>query len=336
MFDKLKQFNQWLRQKPIFLVVIFVVLALLIIPFGKTKKKTAETPSTIRLKALNPSSAPETTFDQLSLNRMVKKIDVYQISSPSQNQIDHLFNPIVQEFNFSKAPEKIDINQVPNLFWNNAPNFLTVNLQSGAFTLDFHPRSMAAGSKLAEIDAANIAKNWLIKYQLIAENTQFQAAPIEDKIGDSYQDSSRPNWQIYFYPTLNDLPIFTPNSVDAPISVIVTSQGNLYSVYYRLPPVLFTKAQIVKTANRSILSNDQVQQAIKDKKPTITRIAFPNGRFASSNTNLKIVNYNKIVLGYSNEITNSQLLPIFQLTGTAQLDSGEIVTVTAYLPALAE
>ena len=326
MLDKLKQFNQWLRHRPIFLVILFVIIALLIIPFNRSNKKTAET----------PSSAPETTFDQLSLNQMVQKVDVYQISSPTQDQLGNLFNPIAQEFNFPNAPQKIDINKIPSLFWNNSPNFLTVNLLSGSFTLDLHPQISASLSNLAEIDAVNIAKNWLLKNKLITENAQFQALPIEDKIGDLYKGPLAQDWQIFFYPTLDNLPIFTPNSIDAPISVIITSQGNLYSVYYRLPSILFTDSNSVKTVGHPILSSDQIQQAIKNKQPTITRITFTNGRFASSTTNLKAVNYNKIVLGYANEATNGQLPPLFQLTGSAQLDSGETVTVTAYLPALAE
>lgn len=336
MLEKLKSFYQFLRQKPVLLIVLFVIIVLLIIPFKKKSQPPPENLSDIHLEALNPSLKPTATFDQIALKQPEKQIVVYQIPAPSQDQLTNLFNPIAREFNFSNSPENININKTPSLFWNNAPNFLTVNLQSSSFTLDYHPQSASSSAKLAEIDAINIAKNWLLKYQLIFEDAKSESSAIEDKLGDSYPEGAAPNYQIYFYPTLNNLPIFTPNSIDAPISVIITPQGNIYSVYYRLPAILFTNLQSLKTSNHSILSSAQINQAIKDKNPIITRLTFSDGKFAPSTSNLKTVNYTQITLGYSNEITNNQILPIFQLTGTGTLDNGATVTVTAYLPALAD
>lgn len=335
MLNKIKNLFPLIRQKPVLIIIFVVILVALIIPFKKPAKKQFENLPEIHLQALNPSLKPATAFSEISTDQPIKQIAVYQISPPTQDQLNNLFNPIVREFNFSNLPENIEINKTPHLFWNNAPNFLTVNLQSGTFTLDLHPPVASTSTATIEVDALNFARNWLLKYNLITEEANYKSARLTDQIGDADNRAGLQNFQLYFYPTVNNLSIFTPNSIDAPISVIITPQGDIYSVYYRLPAVLFTDIKSIKTVNYPVLSSAQIDQAIKDKKPTIARLTFSDGRYVPSTANIKTINYQQIVLGYSNEIANGFLLPVFQLTGIAALEDGSTVNVTAYLPALA-
>jgi len=139
-----------------------------------------------------------------------------------------------------------------------------------------------------------------------------------------------------FAPTLNNLPIFTTDSLDEPVSVTINQSGNIMTLYYRLPALFFTQDPRPASSQKPVLSLKQINQQIADKKPVITQVNFSDGRFAPSTANLNNLTYQKITLGYSNDFSLGYFLPVFQLKGAAKLDGGENVEVTSYLPALAE
>lgn len=327
------------RKKLVIAITLGVLIIILLLLPSKTPKTTEPLPPQINIPAFNPNVNPTAEAD-LPPETQPKTVAVFEPVKWDRSQFMEFFDPIATDLKFSGLPEDITIDKIPHLFWQNSPSFLTVNLTTGGFNLDLHFPDLAASSdQVPETDALLFTQNWLSQYNLTTADTQHQTRYFTNVNNELVPTSDPSLAQVYlfsFTPAINNLPIFTTDSFDAPITVTVDKYGNIVSIYYRLPTLFFAQKQEVASQQKPVLTLKQINQAIADKQPVITAVNFSDGNFAPSTANLNHLSYNQITLGYSNDFSLGYFLPVFQLTGTATLDGGESVIVTAYLPALAE
>jgi hypothetical protein len=339
-FNLVTMLNQLKTRKKLVVAVILgiVIVILIALPAKKSTPGTPSQPTQINIPALNPSIKPEAKT-QLETIPEIKTVTVFESVKFTEEQILSFFNPIANEFKFSTNQEKIDIDRALHFYWESPPNFLTVNINTAAFTLDLHQPIASGSSRVSEIDALLFAQNWLQGKKLIDENIKVKTEYFQDSFNELVPISGSVPVDIYlfsFYPTINNLPIFTTRSYDAPITVTINKYGNIVSLYYRLPSLFFANQPKLKQVQKTILSAKQIQEKISNKEATIFSVTDADGKFVASTENLNNLTYRKVTLGYSNDFSLGYFLPVFQLMGEATLDNGDRVNVTAYLPALAD
>lgn len=326
-------------RKKLVLAIILGLLIVILVMLPGAKKKTAEpNPNEqIKIPALNQDINPQPSVAIKTLLQ-IKQVRVFEPLKFSRDQIADFFDPIADELNFPNNPQTINIDQIPHLYWENSPNSFAVDLITGSFSLDLK-KDAASSSKVSETDALLFAKNWLINHRMISNETIYETSYFQD-INYELSVTDNPDqadvYTFYFFPTINNLPIFITDSFDPPISVTVNKFGKITSISYRLPALFFANKPELKQSQKQILSTKQIEEKINNKQAVIFSVTDTDGTFISSTENLNNLTYQKIELGYSNDFSLGYFLPMFQLTGIATLDTGETVTVTAYLPALAD
>ncbi len=282
-----------------------------------------------------PSSTPQTTnLPQTTL----KTAPVYQLPQPSEEVLLQFFQPISQEQGFTNKPLSITLNQTPHLMWQNDKNFLTLNLSSGQFTLDLHPQSVEPPSFIiSEQKAISIIKDWLTSHNLLQagfDSTVKKFTTHFNEFAPAQPNDPITAYQISITPKINHLPLTSPDPFEAPISAIVDTAGNIISLYYRLPALTFSPD--LSSSFYPLLTNQQINAAIKANQPSIQTISYANGQLAPTTSTISNLSYSSISLGYSPDSKSNYLQPIFILTGTATLEDGTTVQVTAYLSAIAK
>lgn len=280
---------------------------------------------------------PEIGFGDLA-KPQEKTLVVYELPAANQENLTNFFTPIINDLNLSLDASA----ETDHFTWNNEDDYLMANKITGQFVLKIQPQILTKGIDVNETDALTIAKNWLTKYGLIDPETESQTSYLA--AGEELQPTPTKTpgvyYQFYFLPNLKDYPVFPANYEPGPVSVIVTNQGNVFYVNYQLPPFFYTQylkqPKAVTGKDYKILTAVQVEAAIKNNQAVIVSSQLESGEWQTSTATVKQVNYQQSVLGYSTEPQGTLIVPVFQLRGAAKLDSGETVTVTAYLPALAE
>jgi len=331
-----------LSHKKIFLII--AVLIIILTALATFIKKDASLPKStdnqnlISITPFIPGLNPQQSFSDLTQNQ--EKAQIILLSPLSSQDIMHLLNNIILEYNFSQPPTEQLINSKPFLYWRSTHSYLNVNQQTGQFELKLtNSDNFTTPPFIAEIDALHIAQNWLLKHQLISENTTHKASYYIVK-GYEFEPTDEVSqaqiFQFSFSPIINDLPIFNPDSNSHPIIIEITNKGNVLRVNYQALPSLM-KNGVNNAVNVKIKSLNQIKKEIDQKQPIITHVGnHPYQSHSINPTEINQVSYNKIILGYQLSTDQSQLIPIFQLNGTAKTNNDESISVTAYLPAIAE
>lgn len=326
------------RKKIVLAIILGLLIVILAILPGVRKKTVEPNPNEqIKIPAFNQDINPQPSAAIKTLLQ-IKQAQVFEPTKFSREQIADLFDPIADELKFPNNPQTINIDQVPHLYWENSPNSFAVDLITGSFSLNLK-KNATLSSQVSETDALLFAKNWLINHRMISDETAYETSYYQD-INYELSVTDNPDqadaYIFSFFPTINNLPIFITDSFDPPISVTVNKFGNITTLSYRLPALFFANQPELKQSQKSILSAKQIEEKINNKQAVIFSVTDADGIFISSMENLNNLTYKKVELGYSNDFSLGYFLPVFRLTGTAELDNGKNVIVTAYLPALAE
>ena len=342
--DTMNQLTSWLKAKPktalgIGLGVLLIALVILLPALRQSK------PSQQGLLP-PPSYNPIYQFSRPGQNQLQApppsdqtSIAVYQHSASSLD-LQNFFNPMAQSLNFIEPPQEMVFNSVPHLVWKKGTSTLSLNLQTGQFYIKVSASEFSDSTQVIEPDALTIAKTWLADHRLMDQDTPHQTSyyqshegqlePVADPaLADTYQFS--------FFPTLNRLPLFSTNLDNAPIAISVTSAGNIFIVDYQLPALLYstylTNPGELKTTTYPLKTADQVSQDIQAGLPTVTLLKTGPRAYPTTATKVTSADYQHLTLGYQAQANQGMLLPVFQLTGTAQLETGNTAEITAYLPA---
>ncbi len=328
-----------ITKKKLFIVSgIFLgfILILLLVSSNKTDQEPSLSQANFQPYFID-APQPEIGFQKLT-QELEKTITAYQLPSSSQENLTGFFTPIIDDLKLT-----LDTSAETDYFtWNNEDAYLMANKTTGQFVVKIQPRVLTKGIDVNETDAQTVAKNWLIKYQLIDPGIDYRMSYLE--AGDELRPTSTKTpggfYQFYFLPKLDHYPLFANNSDLGPISVIVTNQGEVFYVNYQLPVLFYgqylKQPKAAAGKDYKLKTAAQVEAAIKNNQAVIVSSQLESGEWQTSTAKIKQVSYQKSVLGYSAEPQNNLIAPVFQFQGTAVLDDGTTTQVTAYLPALAE
>jgi hypothetical protein len=335
-----------MNKKRLFIILGLVILSLIIFLLAK-KPKTPSPAPTVAIPSYHPfySSLPKTvTAPSPAGLDQTKKVAVYSFSPLTIEAVKQFFAPIVANLGFSAPPAPTTLNSSPHLVWANQSAYFDVDLQTGQFIAKPLTKTFFADSTVTESQALDLAKNWLQQYQLLDTDANYEVAYLQNsgyELEESPTDFHSPfAYRFYFSPEINHLPIFTASSAKSTIIIDVARQGYIFQINYQLPALFYssylTSPNQLQFQERTIKNSQQITQAINTHQATIVSSKTTEGNFAPSNQTIAKVNYQQTKLGYQTSPVNDQFIPVFQLTGTATLNNGSTVKVTAYLPALAD
>jgi len=335
------------------LLIIFIILILSIAIFALINRPQTSSPSPSPFSppvSTTPSyqpfysTQPATNTPPQSEINLPQQVNIYTSPAVTIESVKQFFAPIVINLNFTDPPNQTTINSSPHLIWTNQSAYFDVNLTTSQFSTKPLAKTFFGDSTVTESQALNLAKNWLLQFQLIQPTTSSETTYLHNS-GFELEESSN-NYQgayayrFYFFPEINQLPIFTASTLKAPIVVDVASKGYIFQINYQLPTLLYSSylnsPEQLKSQKNNILSSQEIAQAINNNQATIVSSKTDNGNFAPSVLSITKVNYQLTKLGYQSNLVNNQLIPIFQLTGQGLVSNNSYVNVTAYLPALTQ
>lgn len=345
MLSKIKSIFTGLPQSKKRLVLALIILLIITLLFfiSKPPPTTDQQFGTLPQPSITSFSEflkpLESTSDAPSLPADKTTIAVYQLPTPSNFELQDFLNPIATEFNFTQPAEETTFNSTPHLLWNIGPNYLALNLQTGQFYLKLKPQLSSGSTNIIESDAFQIANRWLINHQLLPSNSSYKATYLKayDSQFELTPDAGAADiYQFHFFPTINNLPIFSTQLQDSPVTVAVTNQGNIIEIDYQLPTLFYSdylKNNSLQASTYPLKTQAQLSQEITQGLPIIASSQLSPGKYPASTTNIKKASYEQITLGYQADPNQNLLLPVFQLKGTAVLEDGITTQITAYLPA---
>ncbi|MBU2052207.1 hypothetical protein KKH13_03330 [Patescibacteria group bacterium] len=319
-----------------FLGFVLILFLISLTSTNKSDQKPAQSQPSFQPFFID-TPQPEISFQDLA-KPQEKTLAAYQLPPANQENLTSFFTPIIDDLKL-----KLDTSVETDYFtWNNENGYLMVNKNTGQFVLKIQPPTPRGGIDINETDALTVAKNWLVKYQLMDPETEYLVSYLEP--GDELQPTPTKTpgnfYQFHFLPRLNNYPLFPGNYEPGPVSVIITNQGEVFYINYQLPPLFYAQylkqPQSVTGKDYKLKTTVQIDTAINNNQAVIISSQLESGEWQTSTAKVKQVNYQKSVLGYSAEPQNNLIIPVLQLRGTALLDDGETTQITAYLPALAE
>lgn len=328
------------KKKIVIIAGLFLVLVLILVFFGKRTPQLQSTLPQPSFPAYFPvQPQPEISFGDLNKVKQ-KQLAVYQLPKTDRQILIDFFNPIASDLQVKITNESTNPDY---LSWGNPEKQLSVKLTTGQFTLKISPQLPNRGLSINEADALIIARNWLNKYKLIDPQTQADVSYLTSdgsELSPTTIKSEGVFFQFNFRPGLDTYPFFPNNLRDGPISVTVTNMGEIFYINYQLPVLFYAQwlinPKFLSSNNFPIKTTEQINQAITQNQAIIVFSQTENGQAQTSTAKITQVNYKTTVLGYQSQPHNNLIIPIFQLTGTGILEDGTVVTVTAYLPAMAE
>ena len=334
-----------MNKKRLLIILGLVILSLIIFLLAKKPKTPSPAPAAA-IPSYRPfySTLPRTvTAPSPAGLDQTKKVTVYSFSPLTIEAVKQFFAPVVANLGFSAPPTPTTMNSSPRLIWTNQSAYFDVDLQTGQFHAKPPTKTFFGDSTVTESQALELAKNWLQQYQLLDTAANYEVTYLQNsgyELEETSTVSSAPfAYRFYFSPEINHLPIFTASSVKAAIIIDVARQGYLFQINYQLPALFYssylTSPNQLQFQERTIKNSQQITQAINANQATIVSSKNTVGNFAPSNQTIIKANYQQTKLGYQASPVNNQFIPVFQLSGTAALDDGSTVNVTAYLPALA-
>lgn len=331
------------KKKLLFIFLAGFLLLLLIIP--KPRKKSVSIPNqSFPLPSIQPFSISlpiNSMAENLQYNKL-KTAVVYQTTTPAADELISFFSKLRQDFNLANDPTTTSINSVSHFVWIGQSGYLDVNSHTGQF--NFKPATVGKTTTIINrIQALDIAKNFLLKYRFLSSFDKYEIFYLKSS---GYQlqsvaESANPDiFRFYFYPEINQLPTYSINYEPSPIMIDIDNSGDIFQINYQLPVLtmmqLSASQHTLKTTTHSIKSETQIASEIKNNQPIITSVQISSGTYAASTAVFKNINYQQIALGYQFDSGLNQLTPVFRLQGTGTIEDGTNMTVTAYLPALAE
>lgn len=337
-----------MNKKRLFIILGLVVLLVIVIIFVFMKKPQSSSPAPITTApSYHPfySSAPKTvTAPSPSDFNLPQKIAVYSFSPLTIETIKQFFAPIVTNLGFSAPPTPTTLNSSPHLVWTNQSAYFDVDLQTGQFYAKPPTKTFFADSSVTESQALDLAKNWLQQYKLLDTAANYEVAYLQNsgyELEESPTDSHSPfAYRFYFSPEINHFPIFTASPAKSTVVIDIARQGYIFQINYQLPALFYssylTSPDQLQLQEYAVKNSQQITQSINANQATIVSSKTTEGNFAPSNQTIVKANYQQTKLGYQAKPVNNQFIPVFQLSGTAALDNGSTVNVTAYLPALAD
>lgn len=335
-----------MNKKYLFIFLGLVILSLIIFLLAKKPKPSSPAPAAAT-PSYQPfySSLPKTITAPSPTNLdQPQKVAVYSLSPLTIDAVKQFFAPIVANLGFSAPPAPTTLNSSPHLIWTNQSAYFDVDLKTGQFNAKPLTKTFFADSSVTESQALDLAKNWLQQYKLLDTGANYEVTYLQNsgyELEESPTDFHDPfAYRFYFSPEINHLPIFTASSAKSTIIIDVASKGYIFQINYRLPALFYssylTSPDQLKSQEYSIKNSQQITAAINTHQAVIVSSKTTAGNFAPSNQTIIKVNYQQTKLGYQTSPVNDQFIPVFQLTGTATLNNGSTVNVTAYLPALAD
>jgi hypothetical protein len=316
-------------------VVTLVFLALVVPQKNKNENKAGQ----VAFPAFESNLQPDQDFADLSDLQLESAAElIIQLPMISLKETIDFFSNLATDYNLVLNDQIESAAANKKIYWTSNLGYLEVYQPTGQFEFKlFLNQKKQSVPAIAEVDAANLAREWLKKYQFIPENTSFQTLFFKKEGYELKQVENKNEVEIFrfiFFPTIHQLPLFFPETDETPLIVEVTASGEIFRVFHQAFPYLM-KDGYRQTTKAKLKSSLKIQQEISQKLPTITRLNSEINQPLKSHQ-IKKVFYKKIDLGYRLSTDETQLIPVFQLTGTAKTDIDESVTVTAYLPALAE
>jgi len=339
---KLKQLFTSKKRLIIILGLIFFIVIILSI-FSKPAPLPDQPSEAFPQPSFSPYSKtfkPQKSTLKTATPSLDKTVSVYQLPSSSNIDFQSHINPIASQLDFVNPPEQRTYDSIPHLLWAADSNYLNLNLNTGQFYLRYTPPTPPTTPDLNESEALQIAQQFLTQHRLIADNTPHKTKylQINDYEIDSVQNSIDADfYEFHFYPTLNTLPIYSTSNNDSPIIITITKKGQIFELDYQIPVTFYftylTNPDSLTTSTHTIKNQQQLNQAINQNLPVIIKSELEPDIPADPSVSPKTITYHQITLGYQASPNQNQLLPIFQLQGTAILDDGTTTQITAYLPA---
>lgn len=335
-----------MNKKYLFILFILVILSLIIFLLAKKPKPSSPAP-TAATPSYQPfySSLPKTVTAPSPANLdQAQKIAVYTFPPLTIEIVQQFFAPIVTNLGFSAPPTQTTMNSSPRLIWTNQSAYFDVDLKTGQFHAKPLTKTFFGDSTVTESQALDLAKNWLQQYKLLDTAANYEVAYLQNsgyELEESPTDFRDPfAYRFYFSPEINRFPIFTASLAKSTVVIDIARQGYIFQINYQLPTLFYssylTSPNQLKSQEYSIKNSQQITESVNANQATIVSAKTTAGNFAPSNRPIIKANYQQTKLGYQSNPVNDQFIPVFQLTGTAALDDGSTVNITAYLPALAD
>ena len=273
-----------------------------------------------------------------------QKIPVYTFTPPTSEAVKQFFAPIVANLGFPGPPIQTSLNSTPHFIWTNQSAYFDVDLETGRFHAKPLPKTFFADSTVTQSQALDLAKNWLQQYQLLDTAAGYEVAYLQNSGSELEETTVNPlnpsAYRFYFSPEINRLPVFTASPAKSTVVIDIARQGYIFQINYQLPALFYsaylTSPNSLSSQQQTIKNSQQITQAVNANQAVIVSAKTLAGNFAPGNQPIIKVNYQQTTLGYQLNPIDNQFIPVFQLTGTAALDDGSTVNVTAYLPALAD
>jgi len=329
-----------IKKKLVFITAVVILLISLLF-FALPEKQPSGSLSQPDLKPyFSKLASPSVSFTQLNSMLPEKKLPVFNVPDPDQNQLADFFQPMAQNLKLPQNPKSKTINSVPFLSWASTDGYLNVNLQTGQFSLKIsHPSNKTA--YINEIDALNLARNWLEQFNLINQESAVTIGYLShggQELMPQVSPSLGAYFQFNFTPEFNDQPVFsTIEHSFSPITIMITNQGQIFYVNYQLP-VLALESAGLNSQPVKLKKLSQINQEISANKPVITLAESQPGISQSTLGQPDNITYQQFIPGYQFvRLQNQNLfLPILQLKGTATLDNKLQVDLTAFLSLMQE
>lgn len=260
-----------------------------------------------------PTPSPEIQFN---LQPHSQSVDIYRFQ-PSSSESMAKINKIVSALDLTTSPQTITMDNQPYLHWQTSRGYFLYNQHSGSFNFKVSP--FPSTTIINAQTAEDLTTRWLTDLGLYLNSTTI-VIPLADHghLETAAADEDPDAFMVNYSPAIGNLPIFHSDPSQSPITITITSSGQIIAAFYSLP-VHFYSTNTAYTASPT-------------GTPTINSIVLSNGQYLISTATVNSVTYTQSSLGYLVPAGSEYLQPVFKLTGTG-FAGGQSATITAFSPA---
>jgi hypothetical protein len=336
MFKSLKQ-N--IKQRPTKFLVLILALIIPVLFFTRQKENTNQTTNKTLLPPPDISINSSITTPKRSISNLNQSLPNYAPITPLQPTNSKIIEiqvySIAEEMNFNQSPTIKQADANPYYKWDSDRGYFYANQSTGQFDIKII-QNKSTSSIIGESDGKQLALNWLNKNlpksSFLLEKTSYLKSQVVELVPTNSTQSAD-YYQFEFSPTINNTPIVDVNQETSLIKITVSKNGYIFSVNHPLPLSIYQTAA-TNQPEYPLKTLTQINQEIGLNLPIITLLDDETNELISSKTSIKNAKYSHIDLAYQLSSDQNHLVPVFKLTGTAQLENGLVVSITAYLSAI--
>lgn len=308
-----------------------VVLRLFYVPSVKLQPTPTPKPLSLTPPQIEGQSLPRSI--QVSLENFLysKTMKIYQ--GVESRLLAEKAKTIAQQLGFTTEPQ-ISQNAFQETFYNWAKNgeYLSINLKTSEINYGKDPYSLPLtkeGTLLSPTKTQETLYKLLEEldlvpsYSLQALKEQYLAllGPVMAEVTQEEAELI----MVGLNPVLADTLLLGQNPHVSPISIMLDKGNNLVSFKYQSSFSSFDPKE-----EYQLKTIEEIEQTISKEG----KIVFLGLMTEAEEVKLRNINLNQAKIAYLQPLAENLIQPIFVLSGTATLETKEVVEVTVYLPAV--